>query len=95
MAKPAAPIEHTGSCQPVKALRNCARFLGISCSLHHRSQKRFGMGMAPEERFGPGIGQSLVGLELSLASGRQLRDTATRVVGMRYGPDEAFFLQPA
>ena len=61
----------------------------------HRRQKCFGMGMAPKERFGPGIRQSLVGLELSLPSGRQLRDTATRVVGMRYGPDEAFFLQPA
>src|SRR5215472_11594616 len=32
--KPPPPIEHTGSCQPVKALRNCARFSGISCSLH-------------------------------------------------------------
>ena len=53
------------------------------------------MGMAPEERFGPGIGQSLVGLELSLASGRQLRDTATRVVGMRRGRDETFLFKPA
>ena len=41
------------------------------------------MGVAREERLGSEIGQSLVGLELAPASRRQLRDTATRVVGMR------------
>ena len=61
----------------------------------HRSQKRFGMGVAREEHLGSGIGQSLVGLELAPASRCQLRDTATRVVGMRRGRDETFFFQPA